>query len=82
MSGIFRRRKLATGSPDGDLHLIPVIMDKLFPIIRRQRRPLVVADVPPIPTKTKSVQPVAIVPLVEPVKKLQPKKSNDGATQN
>jgi hypothetical protein len=56
-------------------------MDKLFPIIRRQRRPLVVADVPPIPTKTEPVQPVTIVPLVEPVKKIPPKKSSDSATQ-
>jgi hypothetical protein len=57
-------------------------MDKLFPIIRRQRRPLVVADVPPIPTKTEPVQTVAIVPLVEPAKKTLPKKSSDNATQN
>ena len=41
-------------------------MDKLFPIIRRKRRPLIVEDVPPIPTKEKQVQPVATVPLVEP----------------
>jgi len=40
-------------------------MDKLFPIIRRKRRPLV-ADVPPIPTKTEQVQPVAEKTLVEP----------------
>jgi hypothetical protein len=47
-------------------------MNGLFPIIRRKRRPLVVADVPPIPTKTKSVQPVATVPLVEPAKISKP----------
>ena len=41
-------------------------MDQLYPIIRRQRRPLIVEDVPPIPTKTEPVQPVAIMPLVEP----------------
>jgi hypothetical protein len=41
-------------------------MDKLFPIIRRKRRPLIIESVPPIPTKEKSVQPVATVPLVEP----------------
>jgi hypothetical protein len=41
-------------------------MNQLFPIIRRKRRPLVVADVPPIPTKTKSVQPVVKTPEVEP----------------
>jgi hypothetical protein len=39
-------------------------MDKLFPIIRRKRRPLVV-DAPPIPTKTMPVQPVVKVPEVE-----------------
>jgi hypothetical protein len=44
-------------------------MDKLFPIIRRKRRPLIVEDVPPIPTKIEPVQPVAIVPLVEPADK-------------
>jgi hypothetical protein len=37
----------------------------LFPIIRRKRRPLV-ADVPPIPTNTKPVQPVVKTPKVEP----------------
>jgi len=57
-------------------------MSQLYPIIRRQRRPLVVADVPPIPTKPEPVQPVAIVPLVEPAKKTLTKKSSDGATQN
>ena len=72
MSGIFRRRKLATGSPDGDLHLIPVIMDKLFPIIRRQRRPLIVEDVPPIPSKTEPVQSVLTTPKVEPAKISKP----------
>jgi hypothetical protein len=41
-------------------------MDKLFPIIRRKRRPLIVEGIPPIPTKTEPVQPVATVPLVEP----------------
>ena len=56
-------------------------MDKLFPIIRRLRRPLVVADVPPIPIKIEPVQPVTTVPLVEPAKKLPPKKSSDSATQ-
>ena len=40
-------------------------MDKLYPIIRRKRRPLV-ADVPPIPTKTEPVQSVVEKPLVEP----------------
>jgi hypothetical protein len=40
-------------------------MDKLFPIIRRKRRPLVVADVPP--AVAASVQPVTAKPLVESV---------------
>jgi hypothetical protein len=60
-------------------------MDKLYPIIRRKRRPLVVEDVPPIPTKTEPVQPVAIVPLVEPAESAagttpKPEKSNDEDT--
>jgi hypothetical protein len=41
-------------------------MDKLFPIIRRKRRPLIVEDVPPIPTKTEPVQSVVATPPVEP----------------
>jgi hypothetical protein len=48
-------------------------MDKLFPIIRRQRRPLIVEEsvpdgpkAPPIPTKTEPVQSVATTPPVEP----------------
>jgi len=44
-------------------------MDKLFPIIRRQRRPLIVEDVPPIPTKTEPVQSVVTTPPVEPADK-------------
>lgn len=41
-------------------------MDKLYPIIRRKRRPLSVpdlppADVPPIPTSPKPVQSVAVL---------------------
>jgi hypothetical protein len=60
-------------------------MDKLYPIIRRKRRPLVVEDVPPIPTKTEPVQPVAEKPLVEPAKSTpvtspNPEKSNDEDT--
>jgi hypothetical protein len=46
-------------------------MDKLYPIIRRKRRPLV-ADVPPIPTKTEPVQPVVKTPEVEPAKISKP----------
>jgi hypothetical protein len=49
-------------------------MDKLYPIIRRKRRPLVV-DVPPIPTKTEPVQPVVKTPEVEPA---TISKSDDG----
>jgi hypothetical protein len=41
-------------------------MDKLFPIIRRKRRPLIVEGVPPIPTKEKPVQSVVATPPVEP----------------
>jgi hypothetical protein len=57
-------------------------MNGLFPIIRRKRRPLIVEDVPPIPTNTKPVQSVAAKPLVEPVKKSQPKKPDDGSPPN
>ena len=46
-------------------------MDKLFPIIRRKRRPFV-ADVPPIPTKTEPVQPVVKTPAAEPAKISKP----------
>ncbi len=60
-------------------------MDQLYPIIRRQRRPLVVADVPLIPTKPEPVQPVAIVPLVEPAESAagatpKPEVTNDEET--
>jgi len=40
-------------------------MDGLFPIIRRKRRPLIEADVPPVAAGP--VQPVAANPLVESV---------------
>jgi hypothetical protein len=40
-------------------------MDKLYPIIRRKRRPLMVADVPPVAAGP--VQPVAAMPQVETV---------------
>jgi hypothetical protein len=54
-------------------------MSGLFPIIRRQRRPLV-ADVPPIPTKTEPVQSAAEKPLVEPAKSApaKPGRKNTG----
>jgi hypothetical protein len=44
-------------------------MNQLYPIIRRKRRPLVVADVPPIPTKSEPVQSVVTTPPVEPADK-------------
>jgi hypothetical protein len=40
-------------------------MTGMFPIIRRKRRPLIVADVPPVAAGP--VQPVAVKPLVESV---------------
>ena len=52
-------------------------MNDLLPIIRRKRRPLIVADVPPIPTITEPVQPVATKPSVEPAKMPKPKASDD-----
>ena len=60
-------------------------MDKLYPIIRRKRRPLVVEDVPPIPINNKPVQSVAEKPLVEPAKSAtdaspKPEKPNDEDT--
>ena len=60
-------------------------MDKLYPIIRRKRRPLIVEYVPPIPTKTEPVQPVAIMPLVEPAESAvgatpKPENTNDEET--
>jgi hypothetical protein len=62
-------------------------MSELFPIIRRQRRPLIVEDVPPIPTKTEPVQSVMAAPLVEsaesaPVVSPKRKKTREDATQN
>ncbi len=42
-------------------------MDKLFPIIRRKRRPLV-ASAPPIPIQPAPIQPVVKAPEVEPAK--------------
>ncbi len=56
-------------------------MDKLFPIIRRQRRPLIVEEsvpdgptAPPIPIKTEPVQSVMTTPPVEPAD--EPKADN------
>jgi len=43
-------------------------MNQLYPIIRRKRRSLIEPDVPLIPTKTATVQPVVKVPEVEPAK--------------
>ena len=47
-------------------------MTGLHPIIRRKRRPLIIEDVPPIPTKPAPVQPVVKVPEVEPAKITKP----------
>ena len=47
-------------------------MDKLYPIIRRKRRPLIVENVPPIPTKNEPVQSVVKAPEVEPAKISKP----------
>ena len=71
-------------------------MDKLYPIIRRKRRPLSMPDgatVNPLAVKPDRLPPVAVVPLVAavpesapesvpdgPIKK--PKKSRDAATKN
>ena len=53
---ISRWHELETGRDWRQRHLA---MDGLYPIIRRKRRPSGCADVPPIPTKTEPVQPVA-----------------------
>jgi hypothetical protein len=45
-------------------------MDKLFPIIRRKRHPLIEADVPP--DAAGPVQPVAAKPLAESVPAVPP----------
>jgi hypothetical protein len=55
-------------------------MDKLYPIIRRKRRPLYVEDVPPISSKTKPVQSVAKKPAVEPAKISKPDDAESPAT--
>jgi len=67
----------------------PAIMSKLYPIIRRQRRPLVAVDVAPAPKQAGPVQSVAVLAdghQVEPAKSApeQPeqKKTSDGDTQN
>lgn len=53
-------------------------MDGLFPIIRRVRRPLVVADAPPVVMGgVEPVQPVATLPLVKPVATDKPIKQPD-----
>jgi hypothetical protein len=71
-------------------------MDKLFPIIRRKRRPLSVPDVAavnPLALKPDRLPPVAVVPLVAAVPESMPesvpdgpitkrKKSRDVATKN
>jgi hypothetical protein len=68
-------------------------MDKLYPIIRRKRRPLFVPEAPlpvnPQALKSDRLPPVAVVPLVAAVPESvadlptsKPKKSRDGATKN
>lgn len=68
-------------------------MDKLYPIIRRKRRPLSVPDVAPavnpLALKPDRLPPVAVVPLVAAVPESmpdlppsKPKKSRDVATKN
>lgn len=53
-------------------------MDQLFPIIRRVRRPLVVADAPPVVVgSVEPVQPVATLSLVKPVATDKPLKQPD-----
>jgi len=58
-------------------------MDKLYPIIRRKRRPLIVAEVPP--AAAGPGQPVATMPLVEPAESVagaapKPENTNDEET--
>lgn len=66
-------------------------MNKLFPIIRRKRRPLVLADghhtpdgppadAPPIQTQPDPVQPVVKAPEVEPAKITTPDDAKIPAT--
>jgi hypothetical protein len=52
-------------------------MDQLYPIIRRQRRPLAVVDAPP--AIVEPVQPAAAAPAVEPEKQTQ-SEANDEET--
>ena len=52
-------------------------MDGLFPIIRRQRRPLVVADAPPVVVgNVVPVQPVATKPVEPALTEEQPQPSD------
>ncbi len=61
-------------------------MNKLYPIIRRQRRPLVAVDVPAAPPQTGPVLPTATTPAVEPAKsapeKPGRKKASDDDVKN
>ena len=76
MRRLLRRNGLESHPVRGQCDLTDAnTMDKLFPIIRRKRRPLFVADAPQIPTQTAPVQPVAEMPVVEPAKIL---KADDG----
>ena len=53
-------------------------MDKLFPIIRRKRRPFVAeelpSETPSVPEKIEPVQTVVTAPPFEPVKVAKPRK--------
>jgi hypothetical protein len=46
-------------------------MKTLHPIIRRKRRSLIIADMPPMTAQTMPVQLMVKTPAVEPVKKLK-----------
>jgi hypothetical protein len=64
----------------------PANMSGLYPIIRRQRRPLMPVEVPAVPPKTEPVQSVVTTPPVEPAKTApetpDSKNTSDDDTQN
>jgi hypothetical protein len=82
----FGRHELETGrhwrnrnlSASRTCHL--VIMDKLFPIIRRKRRPLFIEDAPLIPANHKPVPPAVRPPGLEPAKKPKADNGKSSAT--
>jgi hypothetical protein len=64
-------------------------MNGLLPIIRRKRRPLVVAESVPdgpqkplIPTKTEPVQSMVTTPPVEPANELKPNNPDETTPKN